>query len=1003
MPSKSKKQARFMRAVAHNSEFAKKAGVPQSVGREFVAADKRARMAGGGRVKNTLDAIRAAGARAGYNSNTREFRVTPKGVTRPRAEELAYYTDDAEDAISTARTMLRELAERGTGETVTPMRIEIGAPKPAPTVGGIEEFLRRLDAETYPNPLDPRTRVFKDNTGMVDASRYIGDKDYAYITDLRAIKPGGGNRVLRALKRLSDETGTPLTGVPSPIGDKGLDDDRLMDWYEHHGFEPEMNEIGMFTRQPVKKAGGGRAGAMRRLSGWLEDRKIAPGEHPFRYGTYSENTEPYLESIKGWDPIISAHDYDMMDRWADGRFTNVLDKEIAALTKRHGLPLDEVIKNAGENNISRAIGTTHKYPREWGQHSTLNPQSISFDEQEVEEFARTADNLGLDPLIMRIEPRKDVLVLPVPGSGQSEFVLPQGSILRTRDRLPSTYGAKGWRDAPLHEDGAEEVEYINYLIEALGQDRSRWAEGGSVGKSRYGQTGYESGVRKIDQGLADAPEDGGEALLARYLLRGAGRLWSTPDDENPGHIKPSGRGFVDTIVGLPAVLSPLTDYVASSLVPGKRRSLHVPVPKASERAAERSIETANRVDELAIAPHHALFDAVGDMGSQLPLPMGALRSGFRVAEEAAPAARGIIKALGAIPEYLTPTIEPRPGNYAQGITGGTALGAAADDEMSHLNPQQYLPVSGGPDAEEILGTFGKNDPWLRDEYAYLFGDDEMNSAMFGPLTTPQYADGGQAKPHNPANDYEPGLNRAANIRDGFPPRMSRAEREDLERRFGPLPPKVIPQQVVRKAGGGRIGDTASTVKAIKDALSALQSGDRTGAVRILRPHANSNGEIRRTVDMLRGPNSRSADSELRRSSKPNGPDYTPFLAGGGRVNAIREAFEAITRKLGPTSDAEMRMAPAAAVDPEAIRRAVSTLKGPTSDAEMRMSRGYRPTFDPRAALSPSAGGGQLATLTDRLALLEDAVRSMPAGQARDSIVDEYSGLRRQLSRQTGAR
>lgn len=40
MPSKSKKQHNFMEAVAHSPKFAKKAGVPQSVGRDFVAADK---------------------------------------------------------------------------------------------------------------------------------------------------------------------------------------------------------------------------------------------------------------------------------------------------------------------------------------------------------------------------------------------------------------------------------------------------------------------------------------------------------------------------------------------------------------------------------------------------------------------------------------------------------------------------------------------------------------------------------------------------------------------------------------------------------------------------------------------------------------------------------------------------------------------------------------------------------------------------------------------------
>ena len=40
MPSTSKKQHNFMEAVAHNPAFAKKAGVPQSVGKDFSNADK---------------------------------------------------------------------------------------------------------------------------------------------------------------------------------------------------------------------------------------------------------------------------------------------------------------------------------------------------------------------------------------------------------------------------------------------------------------------------------------------------------------------------------------------------------------------------------------------------------------------------------------------------------------------------------------------------------------------------------------------------------------------------------------------------------------------------------------------------------------------------------------------------------------------------------------------------------------------------------------------------
>jgi hypothetical protein len=39
MPSKSKSQAKLMAAVAHNPEFAKKVGIPVSVGKDFNKAD----------------------------------------------------------------------------------------------------------------------------------------------------------------------------------------------------------------------------------------------------------------------------------------------------------------------------------------------------------------------------------------------------------------------------------------------------------------------------------------------------------------------------------------------------------------------------------------------------------------------------------------------------------------------------------------------------------------------------------------------------------------------------------------------------------------------------------------------------------------------------------------------------------------------------------------------------------------------------------------------------
>ncbi len=52
MPSTSKKQHNFMEAVAHSPAFAKKAGVPQSVGKDFSSADKGRKFSKGGDMKH---------------------------------------------------------------------------------------------------------------------------------------------------------------------------------------------------------------------------------------------------------------------------------------------------------------------------------------------------------------------------------------------------------------------------------------------------------------------------------------------------------------------------------------------------------------------------------------------------------------------------------------------------------------------------------------------------------------------------------------------------------------------------------------------------------------------------------------------------------------------------------------------------------------------------------------------------------------------------------------
>jgi len=54
MPSKSKAQHNLMAAVANNPAFAKKVGIKQSVGKDFLAADKGRKFKGGGMAKSDM-------------------------------------------------------------------------------------------------------------------------------------------------------------------------------------------------------------------------------------------------------------------------------------------------------------------------------------------------------------------------------------------------------------------------------------------------------------------------------------------------------------------------------------------------------------------------------------------------------------------------------------------------------------------------------------------------------------------------------------------------------------------------------------------------------------------------------------------------------------------------------------------------------------------------------------------------------------------------------------
>lgn len=81
MPSKSASQHRLMEAVAHSPSFAKKVGIPQSVGKDFAAADKGKKFAAGGLYAN----IHAKQERIAHGSGEKMRKVGSEGAPTAQA------------------------------------------------------------------------------------------------------------------------------------------------------------------------------------------------------------------------------------------------------------------------------------------------------------------------------------------------------------------------------------------------------------------------------------------------------------------------------------------------------------------------------------------------------------------------------------------------------------------------------------------------------------------------------------------------------------------------------------------------------------------------------------------------------------------------------------------------------------------------------------------------------------------------------------------------------
>jgi len=106
MPSTSKKQHNLMAAVAHNPQFAKKVGIPQSVGKDFNQADKGKKFAKGGVPRPELQAVNKAKTEHG------SLQLFSKGGSI-MAKEKNGLTTATMGKVRTAAPSKDGLAERG--------------------------------------------------------------------------------------------------------------------------------------------------------------------------------------------------------------------------------------------------------------------------------------------------------------------------------------------------------------------------------------------------------------------------------------------------------------------------------------------------------------------------------------------------------------------------------------------------------------------------------------------------------------------------------------------------------------------------------------------------------------------------------------------------------------------------------------------------------------------------------------------------------------------------
>ena len=135
MPSVSKKQHKFMAAVAKNPSFAKKVGVPASVGQEFLTADKGKKFRSGGEMKKKMRKFMDGGETASESSGAMGYLKKKYAAEEPKSD------------LDQLRSNIKATGRAGMAGAKT-------AAESIPMVRGAKELASRVGQKSMPKSYD---------------------------------------------------------------------------------------------------------------------------------------------------------------------------------------------------------------------------------------------------------------------------------------------------------------------------------------------------------------------------------------------------------------------------------------------------------------------------------------------------------------------------------------------------------------------------------------------------------------------------------------------------------------------------------------------------------------------------------------------------------------------------------------------------------------------------------------------------------------------------------